>query len=271
MSSPSYTSRYASSKVSLPRVILSEWTKLVSLRSTVLSFLAAAVMIIGLGALITSAINSNWDEASPLEQALFDPTFVSLAGIFLAQLAVGVLGVLLFAGEYTTGMVRSTFAAVPRRLPVVWAKLTVFVLSSLVLMSIACWTAFFLGQYLLSDTGVAASWDDPNVVRAVFGAALYLTLIGVLGFALGALFRNVPGAVSVLFALLLILPILVNFLPSSWSEPVNKYLPSSAGQTLIQTIEVPGSLSPEVGFLVFVGYIAVALVATIVLLVRRDV
>lgn len=254
------------------RVLLSEWTKLRSLRSTVYSLLAAVLLTAGLGIAISAARAGHWAQEDPRERLFFDPTLTSLSGGYLAQLAIGVLGVLLVTGEYATGSIRSTFAAVPRRLPVLWAKAAVYAVTAFVLMGVTAVVAFLGGQAMLSSKHIETSFSHPGVARAVLGAALYLTVVGLLGIALGALLRNTAGAIAALFGLLLVLPLIVHFLPSSWSDAISKYLPSSAGQSVMQVVRDPTSstLSPWTGFAVFCGYALVALVAAAVVLKRRD-
>ena len=130
----------------------------------------------------------------------FDPTLVSLRGVFLAQLAVGVLGVLVITGEYSTGMIRSSIAAVSHRLPVLVAKALVFAVTSLVVTVPSAFVAFLLGQQALSSTHLQASLSTPHAVRAIIGAGLYLTLIGLLAAGLGFLIRNTAGAIAALWA-----------------------------------------------------------------------
>ena len=256
--------------VTQARVIKSEWTKLRSVRSTLWSLLAAFLIVVGLGILICAARASHIDRESLRDRLTFDATGTSLAGAFLAQLAIGTLGVLLMTGEYSTGMVRATFGAVPRRLPVLWAKALVFAVVAFVTMQIAAFIAFFGGQAAFSSKHLDVSISDPGVLRAVIGAGLYLMLVGSFGLALGALIRSTAGGIATLFGLLLVLPIIVNFLPSDWSDKINKYLPGSAGQALMSVVRDHNSLSPWVGFAVFCGYVAVALAAAGFLLVRRD-
>lgn len=257
-------------RVTQLRVIRSEWTKLRSLRSTVFSLLAAVTFVIGLSILVPSVIVAHWPPRDPREAAAFDPTTRSLAGVFLAQLAIGVLGVLLVTGEYATGMIRATFAAVPRRLPVLWAKTFVFGAVTLVLMLPAVAGAFLIGQSILTRKNLETTLGAAGVTRAVLGAALYLTVVGILGIGLGALLRNTAAAISSLFGLLFVLPIMVHFLPTSWSDPINKYLPGNAGQAITTVRPDPTALSPWLGFAVFCAYAAVTLVAAAVLLRRRD-
>ena len=257
-------------QVTLARVVRSEWTKLRSLRSTVYSLLAAVVFVVGLAVLVPSVIVAHWPPPNPQDAIGFDPTTRSLAGVFLAQLAIGTLGVLLMTGEYATGMIRATFAAVPTRLPVLWAKGLVFGAVTLALMVPSVLAAFVIGQSILAGKSLDTSLGSPGVTRAVLGAALYLALVGILGLGLGALVRTTAAGISTLFGLLFVLPIIVRFLPSSWSVPIGKYLPGNAGQSITQVRLDPTALAPWTGFAVFCAYVAVVLVVAAIALKRRD-
>jgi ABC-2 type transport system permease protein len=257
-------------KVNQARVLLSEWTKIRSLRSTSFSLLAAVVFIIGFSVLVPSVIVAHWPPRDPREALGFDPTTRALSGIFLAQLAIGVLGVLLITGEYATGMIRATFAAVPARLPVLWAKAAVFAAVTLVLMVPTVLGAFLIGQSILTSKHLQTSLSSSGVLRAVIGAALFLTGVGLLGIGLGALLRNTAGGISTLFGLLFVLPIIVRFLPSSWSDPINKYLPSNAGEAITHVHPDPSLLAPWTGLGLFFGYAVIVLIAAAVSLRRRD-
>jgi ABC-2 type transport system permease protein len=257
-------------RVTQVRVLLSEWTKLRSLRSTVWSLLAALLLIIGLSLLIPSVRVSHWPPRDPGDLASFDPTSTSLGGIFLAQMAVGVLGVLLITGEYATGMIRASFAAVPRRLPVLWAKLGVFAAVTLALMVPATLAAFFIGQSILSSKHIETTFGQPGVARAVFGSALYVVGVGLLGLGLGALLRNTAAAISTLFGLLFVLPLLSRLLPSDWQTHVNRYLPVNAGSAITNVHNDASSMAPWSGFALFCCYVAVVVALAAWGLRRRD-
>ncbi|MCU1589831.1 MAG: putative transporter transrane protein [Frankiales bacterium] len=257
-------------RVTPARVVLSEWTKLRTLRSTVMSLLAAIVFVIGFSILVPSVIRAHWPPRDPRDALNFDPVGVSLVGGFFAQLAIGVLGVLIVTGEYATGMIRATLAAVPARLPVLWAKALVYAVTVLVLMIPTCVLGFFIGQSILSSKHIETSFGHPGVARAVIGSALYLAGIGLLGLGLGALLRNTAGAISTLFGLLFVVPVVVHFLPASWSDAIGKYLPSNAGQGIYSLHPDSTQLGPWTGFGVFLLYAVVALVLAGVALVRRD-
>ncbi|GAA3787570.1 ABC transporter permease subunit [Streptomyces chiangmaiensis] len=252
------------------RVIRSEWIKLRSLRSTLFTLLAAVVAMVGLGCLFSYFTSARWDHLPPEERLAFDPTLVSLRGLYLAQLAVGVLGVLVVSGEYATGMIRSSLSAVPRRLPVLWAKALVYAAVAWALMTVASLAAFLAGQAALSGRHLGTTLDEPGVLRAVLGAGLYLTVVGLIGVAFGALIRNTAGGIATLFGLLLVLPVLAQALPSSWLDLINPYLPSTAGQGLIHIHQMPHTLAPWTGFAVFCLYALTALAGAGLALGRRD-
>jgi ABC-type transport system involved in multi-copper enzyme maturation permease subunit len=257
-------------RVTQRRVLRSEWTKLRSLPSTAWSLLAAVVLIVGFGALYCM-VRVTRPPHGAANLAAFDPTAVSLSGVQLAQLAIGVLGVLLMSGEYATGSIRTSFAAVPARLPVLWGKAIAFALTTLVLGVPAVVGAFLVGQSILAAEHLDTTLTAPGAARAVLGSALYLAAVGLLGLGLGALLRSTAGAISALFGLLFGLQLVVGFLPSSWSDHVYKYLPAPAG-TAITTVhpDPTALLAPWAGLGVFCLYVAVVLGLAARRLHRRD-
>jgi ABC-2 type transport system permease protein len=255
--------------VTRARVLASEWTKLHSLRSSRLSLLVAVGLVVGLGLLVPWLSVESWRPGA--STVGYDAVERSLAGIYLAQLAFGVLGVLVFSGEYATGMIRATFGAVPRRLPVLWAKLGVFVAVTVALGIISCVLAFVGGQAIFATEDLDASFGDPNVARAVLGAGLYLAAIGALGLALGALLRNTAAGIATLTGLLFVVPPIVRVLPERWADAIGPHLPGEAGMRIIGVAPDPDALGPWAGFGVLCAYVVVTLAAAAVLLVRRDV
>ncbi len=253
------------------RVLLSEWIKLRSLRSTLFALLAAVVCTVGLGVLISALRASDFNQHPGLVRGLgFDATAVSLRGVYLAQLAIGVLGVLVITGEYSTGMIRATLSAVPRRLPVLWAKALVFTAVVLLVMGLASLLAFEGGQAMLSGAGIHVGLGSPGAARAVLGGALYLSVVGLLGVGLGFLIRNTAGAIATLFGLLLVLPAVVSALPPSLYAHLYRYLPMVAGTQVMTTTGDPSLMAPWTGIGVFTLYAVVALAAGAIGLQRRD-
>jgi ABC-type transport system involved in multi-copper enzyme maturation permease subunit len=208
---------------------------------------------------------------SAADRADFQPLDLNLVGVQLAQLAIGVLGVLVITAEYSTGMIRASMSAVPKRLPVLWGKAVVYGVTTLVLMVPAALIAFIIGQAILSGGHLPhLGLGDPGVARAVIGAGLYLTVVGLFGLGIGAIVRNTAGGIAAFAAIMFVLPPLMNVLPSSWNNAASPYLPLAAGQSLM-AISGTDHLSPWSGFGLFVGYAAAALVIAAVLLRRRDV
>jgi len=255
-------------RVTFSRSVNSEWIKLVSLRSSWITFAAALVAVIGLGALISAVTNSHWSQMNPIERAHFDPVGRSLGGVELAQLAIGVLGVLVVTGEYATGMIRSSLMAVPRRWPVLGAKLLVFAACTFVLSIIASFVAFLLGQQLLGSHGTTLG--APHVLRAVIGVALYLTVVAALAVGLGFILRNTAGGIATFVGLMLVLPGVARLLPDSWQPHVLPYLPSNAGASVWAVHPDTGMLGTWTGFGVFCAWAAAALAGGLVVLKRRD-
>jgi ABC-2 type transport system permease protein len=252
------------------RVFLSELTKLRSVRSTKWSLLVAFVFTIGLGAIAAVVVRHHWPQMSPQDRADFHPLDVSLVGVQLAQLAIGVLGVLVITAEYSTGMIRASMTAVPRRLPVLWGKAVVYGAVTLALMTPAVLLAFVASQAILSGRHIDIAFTAAGVPRAVFGAALYLTVIGLFGLGLGAIVRNTAGGIATFAGLMFVLPPLMNVLPSSWNSAASPYLPLQAGEALL-ALNRGNQLAPWVGFGVLCAYAVAALMIASVLLVRRDV
>ena len=250
--------------------VRAEWTKLRSVRSTVWTLLATVGLAVGFGALIGASQMASWDNLEPAERLRFDPTSFSLSGLFLAQLAVGVLGVLVITSEYATGQIRATLGATPQRLTVLAAKATTFTGVVLGTGLVASFSAFWTGQAIFASKGLEASLSDPGVLRAVFGGALYLTGVGLLGVGVGTILRRTAGAVAALVAALFILPIVTGFLPSSFQETIGKYFPAQAGMAIFNVVPDPGALSPWAGFGVLLAYGAVSLAVGGLLLARRD-
>ena len=257
--------------LSYARIVRSEWTKLRSLRSTGYALLAAVVMLIAFAIIDCASIVSSWASLSAKEKATFDPLLASLRGVDGAQLAVGVLGVLVITGEYTTGMIRSTFTAVPKRLPALWAKATVFAAVSLALTVPALLIAFFASQSILDGPHISIAFSHPGVPRAVIGAALYITVLGLFALGLGALIRNTAGAIAVLVATIFVLPALVNALPPSLQDTIGPYLPTSAGNAITSIHPAAHTLAPWTGFGVLCAYAAASLIGAALLLRHRDV
>jgi ABC-2 type transport system permease protein len=249
------------------RVAHSEWIKLRSLRSTAWTLAAFVVITAATGVLLCETALTRLDQGKHVGTS---PAVLSLYGAYLAPLTIGVLGVLLVTGEYGTGMIRATLAAVPRRLPALWAKLGVFALVAVTLAEVTLLATFGAGQAILAHTHAGASLGDPAVLRAVAGTGLYVMVVGLFGIGLGFLVRNTAAAISVMLGVLVVLPVLANELPASVAGHFVAYLPSNAGQAIMAVTPLPDTLAPWTGLVLFAGYTAAVVAAAAVGLRRRD-
>lgn len=252
-------------------ILRSEWLKLFSLRSTWWSLGITVVFMVGLSALVAVSAGS-------VEDGLAGITGVQVAtsGYLFAQLVVAVLGTLAISGEYATGQIRSTLAAVPTRLPVLAAKAIVLAATTLAVGVLAALAAAVVTAPLLPDTA-AIDFADGETWRILLGSGLYLAAIALLGFGLGALIRHSAGAITAILGVVLLLPLVVTILGNwlSWVADLAPYLPAAAGERIMATESVeaiPGLtlLEPWTGYAILLAYVAVALTAAAVLLRRRD-
>jgi ABC-type transport system involved in multi-copper enzyme maturation permease subunit len=259
-------------RITMRRVINSEWIKLRSLRSTwiMLAGIFGVIVVFGLlsAAVATGDVSSagggpNFRGSSPVDTVMSGANF----GVLL----VAVFGVLMGAREYSSGLIRATLAAIPARMTVLVGKLTVFVCVVAPAVLAGTLVAFLGGTAILSQAGAAsATWSDPGVAGAVLGTAGYLLGIGVLGVALGMLFRGIGAGIGVLIGGILFVPTLaIALLPDSW-DSVLKYLPSSAGQSFTSIATSDSLLSYWGGVAVFAVWVVIAIGATAWSLMRRD-
>jgi ABC-type transport system involved in multi-copper enzyme maturation permease subunit len=256
-----------SEPVSLSRAMASEWIKFRTLRSSWAILIAAVIGLPAIGLIV--AYNTRHISPSIAPEDL-GPS-ATMQGFLLGQLLIGALGVLVVSGEYSTGMIRSTFAAVPKRLPTVWAKALVFAVVVGTTLTVAAVVAFLSSQALLSHYRPGYSLADPGVPRAVFGTAMYLTLLGVLGGAVGWIVRNTPGALVSFLGLILVVPVIFGNLLGNWGKDVAQFMPGEAGRSFITGLHQPYMLSVGTGLVVFLAWVAVAVACATVLLRRRDV
>jgi ABC-type transport system involved in multi-copper enzyme maturation permease subunit len=249
-------------------ILRSEYLKLRTVRSTFWSLLAAVVFNVALAALLAIFLPSHM---SAHQKATIDSTRVSLGGLHLSQVAFGVLGVLVITAEYGTGMIRATLAAVPQRRLMLTAKTTVFAVTALIIGIASCFAAYFAFQaFLPAGDGMRTFLSDPGVLRAVAGAGLYLTVLGLFGLGLGAIIRSSTGAVATLMGVLFVPSLIVTLLPQSWQDTIAAYLPMNAGETIITVHHQAHTLQAWPGFGVFCLYAAAALAAGFFLISHRD-
>jgi ABC-2 type transport system permease protein len=247
----------------------SEWTKFRSVRSTYWTFLAGAILGIGLGALV-SGLSASHYASDPTVRLGWNPTDRSIRPLVLAQLAFAVLGVLTVTSEYSTGMIRTSLAAVPKRIRMMTAKLSVLTVSSLVIGEIIAFAAFLIGQALIHGKAPSASLHQHDVLRVVIGAGLYLVLIGLLGGGFAILLRHAAAGIAVVVAMLFILPGVAEALPTSWSQPIEEYWPTNAGQQIATLHRDSHTLTAWLGFGEFALFTAIVIAVAFYLLQVRD-
>jgi len=252
----------------------SEWTKIRTVRSTVWSLVAMAVITIGVMSLISwLRIGRGWATLPPDEQfnVQHNPLELILSRPFqIAQLAVAVLGVMVMSSEYTTGMIRSTLQAQPRRTTVFTAKITVFAVLMVAVGEVLSFIAFFIGKAIISGH-VTVGLSDPGVLRAVFGAGLYVAVLGLFSLAFGAILRHTAGAITAVLGLILILSQLTGLLPYSWGHHINAWMPTNAGGLIFEPHVDPSELlSAWQGLAVFAGWTVLLLALGAYLLRKRD-
>ncbi|MEU6529481.1 ABC transporter permease [Streptomyces sp. NPDC046928] len=214
------------------QVLRSEWTKIRSVASTVWTLSLALVVTVALGMLISALSKNEFDNLSERDRLDFDPTFISFAGMSLGQLAMIVFGVLVVSNEYSTGMIRVSLAAVPRRGTFLFSKIAVATGLALAVGLATSFLTFFLGQAMLGDH--RASIGDPGVLRAVFGGGLYMMLIAMFSMGIAAMLRSPMLSLGILMPFFfLVSNILGNV---SATEKVGRYLPDQAGSAILQVV-----------------------------------
>jgi|tagenome__1003787_1003787.scaffolds.fasta_scaffold20952294_3 ABC-2 type transport system permease protein len=253
-------------RVTFARVVNSEWVKFRTLRSSWLTLLGAVAALVVIGLVIGYNTGKNFTTLRPEDAAASGV----MQGYFLSQLLIGVLGVLFVSGEYSTGMIRSTLAAVPGRLTVLTAKAVAFGAVALVTMVATAFVTFYGAQAFLSHYGHGYTLSDPGVLRVVVGTGAYLALIGLLGGALGWILRSTAGGIATLLGLLLVIPVLLRVLPWTWATDLGTYLPDQAGSSFVSSIHTAGTLTPWTGLAVLLAWVIGAFAVAGVLLKRRD-
>jgi ABC-2 type transport system permease protein len=257
-------------RVTLGGVIRSEWTKLSSLRSTWITLGAAALLTVGLSGAFGYGYNGAI-QAGEVQPTTAEGLEVAFLALDLYALVIGVFGVLQMSGEYGSGMIRASLAAVPRRLPLLWAKALILLVVTGVLSLVVCLASFLVSQWFTGSHGAALS--DPGVARAIVGAAAYPVAMGLLGLGLGVVLRHTATAITGFVAALLLVPaMLPAALSKSMEKTVMPYVPVVAGQAMY-ALEPNGPfkmLSPGAGGAVLAAYVVAILAGGAALLWRRD-
>ena len=263
--------------VTFPRIVAAEWVKFRTVRSTVWTLIATVVLMVGFSVLAA------WGSVAMLED---QPPAVAMntaqllsAGYQLGQLAVAVLGVLSIAGEYSTGMIRSSFAAVPRRLPILAAKALVLSLVVAAVTLVTMVLSYFATMPFHDQLEAHFDLSSAETFRMTVGLPLYLVAVGLLAFGAGALLRHTAGALTAVLATLLVIDNVIMLVPLRAFELISPFLPSSAGRRVLfedsmiadlDAITDGVTLTPWQGYGILLAWVAVLLTVAALLKRRRD-
>jgi hypothetical protein len=254
--------------------ISAEWLKLRSVRSTVWTLVVTVFLCVGIGALLSWAQRSHWPKASLQEHFAFNPlNDAALSGFLFAPLAIGVIGVLIMSSEYSSGSIRATLSAQPRRVSVLLSKAAVLFATTLVVGEVCSFASFYVGMAILRGVTPTDTLSSPGVLRAILLAGLSLALLALFALGIATMLRHTAGSITVYVCILLVLLIIVTALPSSWNTHVFKYLPEILAATMRSSPPEATSaetFSPWVSTLVLAAYALAALIGGGVLLSRRD-
>jgi ABC-type transport system involved in multi-copper enzyme maturation permease subunit len=269
-------------RASFGGALRSEWTKLISLRSTVITLLSTMAVTIGISTAIAWGASDHikYVIANPntregrFDPSTFDAVQTSMFGLIFGQLVITVIGAMVITSEHGTGMIRTSLAAQPRRVVTLGAKLTVFTVVALVTGLISSFASYFIGQHFFATVGLNVGLSDPDVLRAVIGGGLFLTAAGLLAFGLGTILRHTAGAITAAVGILFVSMILFQFLPATWQVDAQRWVPFFAGTRIWASRTDPADVGhmwsawPEFG--IFAGYAAVAVLIGAILFRRRD-
>ena len=251
-------------------VLASEWIKFRSVRSTYLTLLLAAVAAVSIEYLVTHSDATHWSTMTAQARAAFDPVGDSFTGLGIAQLAFGALGVLAISSEYTTGLIRTTFASAPRRRAVIAGKAAVVGAVSLLAGELIAFATFFTGQQALSAQHLNVALAHPGALRGVLAAGFYLAVMAWVGLGLGTVIRHTAGAIIAMVGVVFLLPTIVGALPAPWNINVGKFTLNLAAQQTIAQHPHPGCFSAGPSFLIVAAYAAAAIAAAVFMITRRD-
>jgi ABC-2 type transport system permease protein len=254
----------------MAETLLSEFTKIRSVRSTYWTLAAQAVASIGWAVLYCTATVAHWNQRS----AGFNAARASLIGqVWLGELIIAVLGALVITSEYSTGMIRTSLAVMPRRGVLYAAKALVFAAVSVVVGLVTSFAAFFTGQAILAGKHASLPLGQPGVLRAVLLSAAVVTVFGMLAYGIGAVIRHTAGAITASLGLTFLVPVLAEALPTSWYHEIMRWLPGGEALESVPSSAPPSLhlLFPAWGeFAVFSGYAAALLAIGGWLFTRRD-
>ncbi len=256
--------------VTLGSILRSEWLKFRSVRASIVGVVVTFVLTLGIGALVTTLVRTHWSSTNFATRITFDPVSTSLIGIVFAQFAVGIIGALFVTSEYSAGSIRTTLAAVPRRVELAFGKLIVLLVSMLIVSEVAAFAAFVMGQAIFSGVVPTASLSNAHALRAVVLAGVYLTLLAAFVYSLGLILRHSVATISVFVSLLLVVPLILFSLPASWQNDTRRFLPAELGHAMTSTTLVPHDFGPWTAFVILATYVVVLFSVGATMFLRRD-
>jgi ABC-2 type transport system permease protein len=269
-SSTDQVERAVNRDVTFGSVVRSEWLKFRSVRSSIVGITVTVVLSLGLAILVTVLVRTHWSTTSYQDKLTFDPVSTSLVGVIVAQFAVGVIGALFITSEYSSGSMRTTLTAVPKRFELTLGKLAVLMTSILVVGEVTSIGSFLLGQSIYSGVVPTASLSNGATLRAVLFAGIYLTLLATITFGLGLIIRHSAATISVFVGLLLVLPLIFAFFPQSWRNAGLKFIPGELGHSMVTPQPVANDFSPWTALILLIVYAVVLVAVGATLFNRRD-
>ena len=261
----------AAGTVTFAATLRAEWVKLRSLRSTWYTLACLFVVGLGITTLALSSAGTDYANATAAERAAWDPTNLSLTTYIVAQLIIGVLGILVVTSEYATGLMQTSLMATPRRHRLLAAKVVVAAAVAVVAGQVLMLASFLIGQAILNTQDVpSAALGDPGVLSAIAGGGLYLTAIALLAAGLGTIMRATAGALATLVGIVFLVPALAGLFPS-WLQGLVDFWPTQGAAAVLATVPDPAFPHPWLNLGgMCLGVVAV-LIAAFVVFRRRDV
>ncbi len=270
------TSMFAGARLSFLGTLRSEWIKFFAVRSTAWMLGATLVTMVGFSAMMAAGMRMGAEGGQDVQMtgdptmAAFEPGIMSVTFSYgVAQIVIAVLGTLAMTGEFSTGRIRSTFTAVPRRLSVLAAKMIVVAVTAFVTATIALALCYGVVTAILAPADLAPDLSADGAMRSLIGVPLYLTAIALFALALGTLIRSTPGGIAAVLGIILVLPI-VSAIPLDWVKKAAEFLPAAAGERLFTDSLMEATLGPWQGFGVLCAWVVLLTIIAAVTLRRRD-
>lgn len=270
------TSALSGARLSFPGTLRSEWIKFFAVRSTGWMLAATLVTMLGFSAMMAAGMRMGQATGQDIQMsgdptmANFEPGVMSVTFSYgVAQIVIAVLGTLAMTGEFSTGRIRSTFTAVPRRLSVLAAKMLVVAVTAFVTSAVAIALCYGVVTAILAPVDMAPDLGADGAMRSLIGVPLYLTAIALFALAVGTLIRNTPGSIAAVLGVILVLPI-IGVIPLDWVKTAAEFLPAAAGERLFTDSLLEATLGPWQGFGVLCAWVVVLTVFAAITLRRRD-